>query len=124
MLRIRSVSGEVETIELASFLESRAEGRDPVRELKRHLQILCGQPRFRQRLAFLDDGALANENDAHILRAGEAQLVILSFSSASENLLQEMARHQPWKEQISETSPVADRIRTGPPGGGAPPAGG
>ena len=40
MLRIRSVSGEVETIELASFLESRAEGRDPVRELKRHLQLL------------------------------------------------------------------------------------
>ena len=91
MLRIRSASGEVlVTIELASFLETLAADSDPVRALKQLLHSLCGQPRFRQRLFFLDDSVLLNENDAAVLRPGEAQLVLLNFCSASQAQVEEL----------------------------------
>ena len=90
MLRIRSVSGDVlVTIELASFLETLATGSDPVRALKQHLHSLCGQSRFRQRLVFLTDGVSRAEDEC-ILRPGDAQLVLLKFSSASEEQVEEL----------------------------------
>ena len=93
MLRIISVSGEVQLIvELASFLETDAARSYPVRALKQHLQGLCGKPRFRQRLAFLDDGVLLNDNDKHIPRPGEVQLVLLNFSPTTELEIQELRR--------------------------------
>ncbi|OLP79366.1 Ankyrin-2 [Symbiodinium microadriaticum] len=92
MLRVRSVSGEVlVAIELASFLDTLGTGSDPVRALKQHLRRFCGQSRFRQRLVFLADG-VSSEEDEGILRPGEAQLMLLKFSSASEEQVQELRR--------------------------------
>ena len=80
MLRIRSVSGEVlVAIDLARFIGELAIDSYPVRVLKQRLEGLCGRPRFRQRLVFLDDGVLWNDDDELVLRAGEAQLLLLSF---------------------------------------------
>ena len=95
-----SVSGEVQlTIELASFLATVASGSCPVRALKQLLHGLCGQPRFRQRLSFLDDGLLLNGNDKHVLRPGDVQLVHLNLSPTSE-------------EQITELVHAAENGRT------------
>ncbi|OLQ11916.1 Ankyrin-1 [Symbiodinium microadriaticum] len=91
MLHVLSVSGEVQlTIELASFLETVPAGSCPVQALKQHWHGLCGQPRFRQRLSFLDDGLLLNDNDKQVLRPGEVQLVHLNFSPTSEEQIKEL----------------------------------
>ena len=84
MLRIRSMSGEVlVTIELESFLDTLAAGSQPVRALKQHLHSFCRQPRFRQRLLFLEDSIELNDNDeAHVLKPGDMQLVLVNFNSA------------------------------------------
>ncbi|CAE7852144.1 ANKRD17 [Symbiodinium microadriaticum] len=92
MLSIRSVSGEVLlTIELASFLETLALGSHPIQALKQRLQSLCHQPRFRQRLAFLDDGIVLNDSDDDgMLKPGDLQLVLLHFIPASAVQIKEL----------------------------------
>ena len=93
MLRVRSVSGEVlVTIELASFLNTLAAGSHPVRALKQHLCKFCGQPRFRQRLVVWEDGVALNDNEEHILKPGDVQLVLLNLSLASEVQTEELRR--------------------------------
>eukprot|EP00439_Symbiodinium_sp_Y106_P054151 s206_g7.t1 len=94
MLLIRSVQGEVlVTIELASFLDTLAEGSSLVRALKQHLYGLCGLPRFRQPLIVLDDGLVLNDtDDDYILKPGDVQLVLLDFSSTSELQRDELRR--------------------------------
>ena len=62
----------------------------PVLALKQHLHSLCGQPRFRQQLVFFHDGVVANVSDEHMLRQGEAQLVLVPFSPASEKQVKEL----------------------------------
>ena len=94
MLSIRSVSGEVLlATDLASFLETLAAGSHPVRALKQRLESLCSQPRFRQRLAFLDNGIVLNDSDDEdILKPGEVQLVLLNFITASAVKITELRR--------------------------------
>ena len=91
MLHVRSVAGEsLATIELASFSATLTAGISPVLALKQHLHSLCGQPRFRQQLVFFHDGVVANVSDEHMLRQGEAQLVLVPFSPASEKQVKEL----------------------------------
>ena len=65
MLRIRKASGEeVIARPLENFVETCLQQAGPesprILALKRYLRGVCGFPRFRQRLAFLDDGVLLN----------------------------------------------------------------
>eukprot|EP00439_Symbiodinium_sp_Y106_P073248 s74_g13.t1 len=87
MLQIRTASGEgLVDLNLASFLEMLPAGTHPVRALKQHLHRMCGLPRFRQRLVFLDDadddGMLLDEDRK--LRSGEVLVVLLNFCPASD----------------------------------------
>ncbi|OLQ10590.1 Sodium-driven chloride bicarbonate exchanger [Symbiodinium microadriaticum] len=95
MLRIQTVSGEeLVTLDLASFLETHAAGMHPVRALKEHLRSLCGLSRFRQRLVFLDDRVVLDDDGT--LRPGEVQVVLLRFCPASDaqvTALRGAARH-------------------------------
>ena len=96
MLRIQTVSGEgLVSLDLASFHETLPADVCPVRALKQHLKSICGLSRFRQRLVYLGDGAVLD--DDHSLRTGEIQVVFLNFCPTSarsgltsevENLLQ------------------------------------
>ena len=137
MLRVRSVSGEVlVTIELASFLNTLAAGSHPVRALKQHLCKFCGQPRFRQRLVVLEDGVALNDNEEHILKPGDVQLVLLKLSLASEVQTEELRRAAEsglisvvnsataTRPRFGQSSPVVHRIPPRPLGGGMPVAGG
>eukprot|EP00439_Symbiodinium_sp_Y106_P052070 s1657_g6.t4 len=45
---------------------------------------------FRQQLVFFHDGVVANVSDEHMLRQGEAQLVLVPFSPASEKQVKEL----------------------------------
>ena len=74
MLRIQTVSGEgLLILDLASFHETLPADVCPVRALKQHLNSICGLSRFRQRLVYLSDGAVLD--DDHSLRTGEIQVV-------------------------------------------------
>ena len=74
MLRIQTVSGEVlVSLDLASFHETLPADVCPVRALKQHLNSTCGLSRFRQRLVYLSDGAVLD--DDHSLRTGDIQVV-------------------------------------------------
>ena len=64
MFRVFKASGEeVLAIQFAAIKERICGGDQPIRvlDLKRHLQGLCGQPRFRQRL-LLPDGQMLPED--------------------------------------------------------------
>ena len=106
MLQIQSVSGEVlDTIDLARFLEELGSESFPVRVLKQRLSSLCGMPRFRQRLVFLDGAAVDDEST---LRPGEAQLVLLNFSSATDAQIKEL-QHVADKGLISDVENILQR---------------
>ena len=64
------------------FSERLSEGMLPVRALKQQLRSMCGLSRFRQRLVFVDDMAVLD--DEGLLRPGEVQVVRLSFCPASD----------------------------------------
>ena len=84
MLRVFKASGEeVLAIPLAEFLEvtGRREQHVLALDLKRHLQGLCGQPRFRQRL-LLPDGQILSD-DAKLNEPVDVQLIFLSLSPTS-----------------------------------------
>ncbi|CAE7828581.1 ANK1 [Symbiodinium sp. CCMP2592] len=84
MLRIRAVSGEsLMEIDVGSFLQTLPAGMSPVRALKKHLHSMLGVSRFRQRLVYLGDDTILD--DDHALRAGEIQLLLLNFCQASDN---------------------------------------
>ena len=53
-----------------------------IRTVKRHLQHLCGQPRFRQRL-LLPDGEMLSD-DVVLLGPLDVQLILLPFEASSE----------------------------------------
>ncbi|CAE7500026.1 mask [Symbiodinium necroappetens] len=75
MLHIWKASGEeLAAVKLEDFRE--------VRDLKRHLQGLCGLPRFRQRLVSKSLGIL--EDDDTLDSPMDLQLVLLDFASASQ----------------------------------------
>ena len=64
MLRVFKASGEeVLAMQFAEFVEQLGPGTEPIRalRLKHHLQGLCGQPRFRQRLLLLDGQILSDD---------------------------------------------------------------
>ena len=64
MFRVFKASGEeVLAIQFAALKERICGGDQPIRvlDLKRHLQGLCGQPRFRQQL-LLPDGQMLPED--------------------------------------------------------------
>ena len=65
------------------FAEFASLGEQPVRtlDLKRHLQGLCGQPRFRQRLVLPDGQVLPD--DAQLDGPMDVQLILMPFSSPS-----------------------------------------
>ena len=75
---------EVLSIQVEDFLQMTSEEERPVRvlALKRHLQHLCGQPRFRQRL-LLPQGQILSE-DVVIEGPMDAQLILQSFEPSSE----------------------------------------
>jgi len=75
MLHVWKASGEeLAVVKLEDFRE--------VRDLKRHLQGLCGLPRFRQRLVSKSLGIL--EDDDTLDSPMDLQLVLLDFASASQ----------------------------------------
>ena len=128
MLRVRSVSGEIlVSIELEIFLGTLPAENHPVLALKQHLHNLCGQPRFRQRLVFLDEGATLNDNDEHSLKPGDAQLVLVNFSSASEAQIQDLRRaaergltsvvetilHKPQDPNLGDPTPLLEACHSG-----------
>ena len=77
------MSGEsLVEMDLGSFLEMLPAGMSPVRALKKHLHSMLGLSRFRQRLVYLGDDTILD--DDHTLRAGEVQLLRLNFCQASE----------------------------------------
>ena len=87
MLRISKVSGEdVLFIQWAELAEMTSGGQTVrVLDLKRHLQGLCGQPRFRQRL-LLPDGQVLSDADA-LSGPMDVQLVLVPFGSSSAQQL-------------------------------------
>ncbi|OLQ00914.1 Ankyrin repeat domain-containing protein 50 [Symbiodinium microadriaticum] len=64
-----------------------SEGFNDVLALKRHLQRLCGRPRFRQRL--LNQGSLLDETEEVATRT-DLQLVLLPFESISLDEVEEL----------------------------------
>ena len=80
VLRVWQTSGSL----LAAIPQKEATQKlQDVRSLKRHLQGLCGLPRFRQRLLH-EDTPLEDENKLLSQRLPtDLQLVLLSFASVS-----------------------------------------
>ena len=81
MLRVFRTSGEEAlAIEFANFVTAVDVGEQPIRisDLKRYLQGICGQPRFRQRL-LLSDGQILPD-DATLDGAMDLQLILMPFS--------------------------------------------
>ena len=86
MLRVLKVSGdEAFSIPVGEFAKFN-ELDHPVRAFKRHLQSVCGEPRFKQRL-LLEDGTVLSDDSK--LEAAEIQLVLLSYR-ASESEEEEL----------------------------------
>ena len=92
MLRVYRASGEeVLAIQFTEFLHmTSGMSRQPVRaqDLKRHLQDLCGLPRFRQRLLRPEGQILPD--DAVLNGPVDVQLVLLPFSPSSQEQIQEL----------------------------------
>ena len=91
MLRVFKASGEeVLAIQFTEFVERYCVDEQPVLALglKRHLQSLCGLPRFRQRL-LLPDGQILSD-DATLKGPVDVQLILLPFSESSGEQVQEL----------------------------------
>ena len=91
MLRVFRASGEealaVQFHELVEMLG--AEGQPvAVLAVKRHLQRLCGQPRFKQRLLRADGQMLSD--DELLEGPMDAQLILESFRASSEKQIQQL----------------------------------
>ncbi|CAE7636291.1 ANKRD50, partial [Symbiodinium sp. CCMP2456] len=86
MLRVLKVSGdEAFAIPAEEFNVKFNELERPVRAFKRHLQSVCGEPRFKQRL-LLEDGTVLCDDSK--IEAAQIQLVLLSYR-ASESATEE-----------------------------------
>ena len=88
MLRVFKASGEgVCTLPLAELCDAIGVCEQPVQavDLKRHLQGLCGQPRFRQRL-LLPDGQILSD-DAVLTTPVDVQLILLPLAHSTEEQL-------------------------------------
>ena len=86
MLRAFKPSGEeVLAIQFAKFVEVIDVPEQPVRalDLKRHLQGLCGQPRFKQRLLLADGQTLSDDDPLN--GPLELQLILLPFITSSDD---------------------------------------
>ena len=80
MLRVFKASGEEAlALQFEEFVEMTTSSKEPVRvlALKRHLQDLCGQTRFRQRL-LLPDGRILSD-DAVLRGSMDVRVVVLPF---------------------------------------------
>ena len=91
MLRVFKASGEeVLSIQFTEFVQMMGVGEQPARalNLKRHLQGLCGQPRFRQRL-LLPDGQILPD-DAVLNGPLDVQLVLLPFIETSKEQIHQL----------------------------------
>ena len=91
MFRVFRASGEealaVQFDELAQMLSEEGQ-RVTILAVKRHMQPLCGQPRFKQRL-LRANGQLLSDDE---LLAGpmDAQLILQSFQESSEDEIQQL----------------------------------
>ena len=91
MLRVFRPSGEeVLAIQFVEFVERVGIGQQPIRalDLKRHLQGLCRQVRFRQRL-LLPDGQILSDN-ATLDGPMDVQLILLSIAEGSEEQVRQL----------------------------------
>ena len=86
MLRVFKASGEVAlAIPFTEFVDMAPMNEHPVRvqAIKRHLQRLIGQPRFKQRLVLADGQMLLD--DAVLERPMDVQLVLQAFEGSSQD---------------------------------------
>ena len=93
MLRVFKASGEAAlAIPFSDFVDMVPIHEHPVRVLaiKRHLQRLIGQPRFKQRLVLLDGQVLLD--DAVLQGPIDAQLIIRAFEASSLDQRQNIQR--------------------------------
>ena len=93
MLRVFQTSGkEILALPFEEFLKMSGKGEQPVHaeDLKRHLQGLCGQPRFRQRL-LLPDGQILLD-DAALNGPLDVQLILLPFRPSSDEQIRQLTR--------------------------------
>ena len=94
MLRVFTASGQQAlAIEFQDLVEMACVNEEPeqhvrVLALKRHLQRLCGQTRFKQRL--LVDGRILSD-DALLEGPLEAQLIVLPFEASSQDKISQLA---------------------------------
>ena len=91
MLRVFRVSGEealaVQFDKLARMLSEEEHGVT-ILAVKRHLQPLCGQPRFKQRLLRADGQKLSD--DELLEGPMDAQLILESFRASSEDEIRQL----------------------------------
>ena len=92
MLRVFKASGEEAlAIQLVEFVEKAGEQQVRAIDVKRHLQALCGQTRFKQRLV-LSDGQVLSD-DVAIVGPMDLQLILLPFDASSHDQIQQLQRH-------------------------------
>ena len=91
MLGVFKASGEeVLEVQFADLVDKIAAGKQHIRvlDLKRHLQSLYGEARFRQRLV-LADGKLLSDDDV-LSGPMDVQLILLPFSPTSNEQVQQL----------------------------------
>ena len=91
MLRVFKASGEEAlSIPYEEFVQMLVLGEQPVTALavKRHLQSLCGLPRFRQRL-LLPDGQILSDN-ADLRGPMDMQLILQPCIASSEEQIEQL----------------------------------
>ena len=91
MLRVFKPSGEAAlAIPFSDFVDMVPIHEHPVRVLaiKRHLQRLIGQPRFKQRLVLLDGQVLLD--DAVLQGPIDAQLILRPFEESSQDQIEQL----------------------------------
>ena len=106
MLRVFKASGEeVLAVHVSEFSRMTGTGEQRIRalDLKRQLQGLCGQPRFRQRLLLLDGQTLLN--DATLHEPADVQLILLPFRPTSQEQV-----HQLWDAAVAMDMSAMEQI--------------
>ena len=123
MLRVFKASGEealsVQFDEFAKMLSEEEQGVT-ILAVKRHLQPLCGQPRFKQRLLRADGQMLSD--DELLEGPMDAQLILDSFRASSQKQIRQL------QDAASDNNlPLMEKLLTRPQdpdleAGGRPPA--